>query len=69
LKESVINIEGMACEHCVKAVNSAVSALNGVTDVSVDLQSGTATVKYNEDAVTLKAIMNEIEEQGYDVIR
>jgi copper chaperone len=69
LKESVINIEGMSCEHCVKAVSGAVGALNGVSGVNVDLRSAAATVKYNEDAVSLEAIMNAIEEQGYDVLK
>lgn len=33
-------VSGMTCGHCVKAVTEEVSAIPGVTDVSVDLDSG-----------------------------
>jgi copper chaperone CopZ len=40
----VINVVGMTCEHCAKAVRTEISGLPGVTDVDVDVASGRVTV-------------------------
>lgn len=37
-------VTGMTCSHCVKAVTEEVSAIPGVTDVTVDLDSGALQV-------------------------
>jgi copper ion binding protein len=68
MKEAVIKVEGMMCEHCVGAVTRAVTALEGVSAVAVSLEAGTATVKYEPEKVGVEAIKAAIEEQGYDVI-
>ena len=34
------SISGMTCDHCVAAVTDEISALDGVTDVRVDLNAG-----------------------------
>jgi copper chaperone len=62
-----INIEGMSCEHCVKAVTGAATALPSVSDVSVDLQGGTASMTYDPAETSLDAIKEAIEDQGFDV--
>ncbi len=35
---------GMTCQHCVNAVSEEVRAIDGVTDVKVDLDGGGLTV-------------------------
>ena len=42
--EKVISIEGMACMHCVNHVQQALSAVPGVKEAKVDLESKSATV-------------------------
>ena len=37
-------VTGMTCGHCVASVKEEVGALDGVSDVAVDLQSGRLTV-------------------------
>jgi copper chaperone len=59
-------IAGMTCNHCVLSVTEEVSAVPGVTAVTVDLASGRMTVDgegYSDDAV--KAA---VAEAGYEVI-
>ncbi|GHU55468.1 copper chaperone CopZ [Clostridia bacterium] len=65
MEKSIINVEGMMCEHCVKAVTGAVSPLDGVAKVDVDLAAKTVTVEY--DKISLEKIKEAIEEQGYEV--
>ncbi|MDR1246273.1 MAG: copper chaperone CopZ [Clostridiales Family XIII bacterium] len=62
-----LNVAGMSCEHCVKAVTGAASGLAGVSDVSVDLAGGTVSLKYDPAVTPLAQIKAEIEDQGYDV--
>ena len=67
MAKTVLQVEGMSCEHCVRAVKNAVGALNGVSDVVVDLKGKTVTVEH-EDTVSKDQMKAEIEDQGYDVV-
>jgi copper chaperone len=66
--QTVLNVEGMSCSHCVNAVTKAVAALDGVSGVNVNLEGKTVTVDYNADQVSLESIKEAIEEEGYDVV-
>ena len=68
MKNVVLNVEGMSCMHCVNAVTKAVTALDGVLSVNVDLEKKTAAIDWDEETVSLETIKNAIEEEGYDVI-
>lgn len=65
--KSIIKVDGMSCEHCVKAITKAVSALTGVSHVAVDLNAKTVTVEH-DPALPPDKIKAEIEDQGYDII-
>jgi len=67
MEKSILNVDGMSCEHCVKAVKNAVGSLQGVESVEVDLAAKTVIVEHSSD-VKLDKIKEEIEDQGYDVI-
>ena len=69
MEKSVLAVDGMSCEHCVKAITMAVGAQDGVDEVNVDLSAKTVTVTHDEVKVPLSKIELEIEEQGYDIIR
>ncbi|PUB14489.1 copper chaperone CopZ [Paenisporosarcina sp. OV554] len=62
-----LNVEGMSCGHCVKAIENSVTAISGVDNVQVQLDSGTVNVEFNKDAVEVEHITNAIEEQGYTI--
>ena len=68
LKTIELKVDGMSCEHCVKAVTNAVEVLPGVENVAVSLESKTVTFAYNPDLSALDKIKQEIEDQGYDVV-
>jgi copper chaperone len=63
---SSFTVIGMTCDHCVRAVRDELAALDGVTDVVVDLESGAVTV---ESTVELDraAIEAAVDEAGYEV--
>ena len=68
MEKTIIKVEGMSCEHCVKAVTNAVNSVTGIGSVSVDLDAKTVTVEYDAAKTSLESIKTEIENQGYDVI-
>ncbi|WP_261764962.1 copper chaperone CopZ [Staphylococcus pasteuri] len=63
----VINVEGMSCDHCKNAVESALARINGVSAAEVNLDKGQVRVDYDEDKVQLSDMKDAIEDQGYDV--
>lgn len=63
----VLNVKGMSCGHCVKAVETSVGKLDGVSSVKVNLEEATVAVDYNNDVVTVDKIKETIDDQGYDV--
>ncbi|MFX3624969.1 MAG: copper chaperone CopZ [Ectobacillus sp.] len=67
METATLQVSGMSCGHCVKAVEGSVGELNGVQAVKVDLAAGTVTVEFDPNAVTLEQIKETIDEQGYDV--
>ena len=63
-----LNVQGMSCGHCVKAVETSVGALAGVQEVNVDLAQAKVIVAYDEATVSVDQIKETIDEQGYDVV-
>ena len=61
---STYTVTGMTCGHCVASVTEEVTAVAGVTDVSVDLESGALTVTGDASADEVKAA---VEEAGYQL--
>lgn len=65
----ILNVNGMSCDHCVRSITKAVSALPGIGGVSVDLGAGTVKVEYDPVKSAPDRIKSEIEDQGYDVVQ
>lgn len=63
MSTTTYQVTGMTCGHCVQAVTSEVSAIDGVTDVQVDLESGRVDV--TGEGVTDEAVRAAVDEAGY----
>ncbi len=59
-----LNVTGMTCDHCVKAVTHAVRAIPGAGAVVVDLARGTVAVQGTPDPAAVRAA---IAEEGYEI--
>lgn len=59
-------VKGMSCGHCVKSVEGALKEAGA--SGQVDLAGGKVTVQYDEAKVSVDALKEAIEEQGYDVV-
>ncbi|MCJ8007664.1 copper chaperone CopZ [Lederbergia wuyishanensis] len=67
MEKITLQVEGMSCGHCVKAVEGSVGKLQGVSDVKVNLETGTVDVEFNNQQVSVEQIKETIDDQGYDV--
>jgi copper chaperone len=56
-------VTGMTCGHCAHAVSTEVGAIEGVTAVDVDLETGTLTVE--GQGFTLETVGAAVREAGY----
>lgn len=57
-----LSVNGMSCMHCVAAVEKAVSNLSGVSQVEVDLESGSVEITGGSSSEAVAAII----EAGYE---
>jgi Cu+-exporting ATPase len=60
-----IEVQGMSCAACVRRVEKGLEEINGVSQASVNLATGKATVDYDPDAVTLDNIARKVTDLGY----
>lgn len=63
--EVTIGVYGMTCGHCQKRVADAISSLEGVESVEVDLESESATVSFDSQKISLDNIKGAIQKAGY----
>ena len=57
------SVPDISCDHCVSAITGAVTPLDGVAKVDVDLEAKQVTVDGSDDT----AIRAAIDDAGYDV--
>lgn len=67
MKNLVLKVNGMMCNHCKMTVEKLCKASDGVTDAVVSLEDKTVTISYN-DAIDRESIVKSITDHGYEVI-
>ena len=60
-----VKIKGMSCGHCVNSTKNALEAIDGLSDVNVDLDKGEATYTGDIDREVIKKAIADI---GFEVI-
>jgi len=63
---SVLKVKGMSCNHCVMSVTKALSQLEGIKNVKVDLQKGEVSYD-NTKGVAHERIEKAVEGAGFQV--
>ena len=61
-----IKITGMSCEHCAKAVVKALSEIEGVTNVKVNLSKGEASFEESHP-IDENVLREKIQKAGYQL--
>lgn len=63
---SVISIEGMTCQSCVKNIEGVIVTLPGVHSVKVDLEGKCGTVIHNPKVVLGAQLADRIDDMGFE---
>ena len=63
--KQTFQVTGMTCSACSAHVEKAVSKVEGVSAVSVNLLSGSMQVTYDENTVTAEGIVDAVKGSGY----
>ena len=62
-----LSVPEIHCGHCKESIEGAVGALPGVERASVDIDASTVEFDFDGADGTLTAIVDAIEEVGYEV--
>jgi len=62
-----IPIRGMTCASCVNHVQRALKSIKGVSEVSVNFSTETASVDFDPTITTPQSFTNAIQEAGYEI--
>jgi len=65
---TTLKVKGMSCQHCVMSVTKALSQLDGVQNVQVDLEKGEVRFE-NTKTVATDQIVKAITDAGYEVVQ
>ena len=63
----VLTVPDLGCEHCVQTVTSALTPLDGVEEVAVDLPAKTVPLAYDPHRITLERIREVLADEAYPV--
>jgi copper chaperone len=66
-QETVLSVPDINCEHCVKTINGALGALQGVQAVQTDIPSRTVRLSYDPSQVSLDTVEATLDEAGYTI--
>ena len=65
MKETNLKIEGMHCAGCSTRLEKVLNNLEGVETAKVSLEEKKATIKYNEEKISVENIKEAIEDAGF----
>ncbi|QEY23233.1 heavy-metal-associated domain-containing protein [Neisseria animalis] len=61
-----LNIGGMTCGGCVKSVTRILEGVEGVAKAEVSLEQNNAVVEYDEAQTNPAALIEAVEDGGFD---
>ena len=66
MSTKVFRVDGMTCQHCVKAVSDELAQVPGIANFDVNLDTKLVTI--DGDALDDEAIVAAIDEAGYEAL-
>ena len=65
--EVTIDVGGMTCDGCEKAIQASIDKLDGIAEVESSHEEGWTRVKYDKARTSVEDIEGKITETGYTV--
>ncbi len=64
-QRTVLEVQGMTCPSCVRHVTSALTEIEGVGTVDVQLREGLVTVQHEGTQAPIDQLIDALAEAGY----
>lgn len=69
VKELVLSVPDVSCEHCVKTINGALGGLPGVEAVSTDIPTKQVHLRYDPSRVSFEQVEATLDDAGYTIAK
>ncbi len=67
MKTVLLNVPDISCEHCERTITGALTPLEGVRDVNVDIAAKQVRVDYDDGTVSVDQMKQVLTEEEYPV--
>ena len=64
---AVLNVPDISCEHCERTITNALTPVEGVRTVNVDIPARQVRVDYDEKVVDVDKMKDILQEEDYPV--
>ena len=64
---TVLNVPDISCEHCERTITTALSSVEGIRAVDVDIPARQVRVDYDEASVDVERMKAILQEEDYPV--
>ena len=64
---TVLTVPDISCEHCVRSVTNALTPVDGVKQVSIDIPTKQVTVEFDQSQVNVDKMKEILAEEDYPV--
>ena len=67
MKTVVLNVPDISCEHCVRTITEALTPMEGVRSVNVDIPTKRVRVEYDDGTADVERMKEVLQEEDYPV--
>ena len=67
MAKTTLSVPDISCEHCERTITEALTPLEGVRNVKVDIPSKQVNVEYDEGTVDVNKFKAVLQEEDYPV--
>lgn len=67
MAKTTLSVPDITCEHCERTITQALTPLDGVREVKVDIPTKQVHVDYDETAISIDRFKTVLQEEEYPV--
>ena len=67
MKQELIKVEGMTCQHCVETITKALNKISGLNSIVVNLDDKEVSVRFDGNKTNLQEIISKIIDVGFEL--
>ena len=69
MEKATLSIPNISCDHCIRTIKGAATALPGVLWISGDIEGKTVVLEYDVQKTSLSQIEDALAEEEYPVAK